>query len=150
DHMAPTGRAAGVRCAESSAGLVPAPDATSGICRRQLPGGTNPRLITVYQCDGGATWRTGAAGCRLWAALLNALYRVRSTAAGFWPSAVNVPMRPSTTVAATAPAAAASNGPGGQAKGRFIILTITKAAAAEPAAIPNIAVARPSARYSSA
>src|SRR5262249_38921103 len=70
--------------------------------------------------------------------------------AGSGPSAVNVPMSPSSTVAATAPAAAASNGPGGQTKDRFMILTITKAAAAEPAAIPNIAVARPSARYSSA
>ena len=41
-------------------------------------------------------------------------YRLRSTDAGFWPSAVKVPTSPSSTVAAMAPAAAANRGPGSQ------------------------------------
>src|SRR6476620_1464956 len=77
-------------------------------------------------------------------------YRLRSTDAGFWPSAVNVPTSPSSTVAAMAPAAAASKGPGSQTKDRFMTLVMIKAAAADPAATPNSAVAAPSARYSSA
>ena len=57
-------------------------------------------------------------------------YRLRSTDAGFWPSAVKVPTSPSSTVAAMAPAAAASNGPGSQTNDRFMTLVMIKAAAA--------------------
>ena len=41
-------------------------------------------------------------------------------------------------------------GPGSQKNGRFITWVMTSAAATDPAATPNMAVASPSAKYSSA
>ena len=76
--------------------------------------------------------------------------RLRSTGAGFWPSAVKVPTSPSATVAATAAGGGDQAGPGSQVNDRFMTLVMTKAAAADPAATPNRAVASPSPRYSSA
>src|SRR5262245_44789137 len=53
-----TGRAAGVRCAESSAGTVPTPDAARGICLGWLPAPILYKL-KLQQCNGVMT-RLGA------------------------------------------------------------------------------------------
>src|SRR6478672_10773810 len=148
---APYRQAAGVRCAESSAGRVPAPDATDGICWRQAAARHRPGRLHSSNLSATACWRRGVLSlARGPEPTLGGDYRLRSTDAGFWPSAVKVPTSPSSTVAAMAPAAAASKGPGSQTKDRFMTLVMIKAAAAEPAATPNSAVATPSARYSSA
>src|SRR4051794_28832215 len=149
----PHRQAAGVRCAESSAGRVPAPDATDGICWRQAAArhrAPADYIVATYRRRhvGGEARRVVA--CARVRTDSPGDYRLRSTDAGFWPSAVKVPTSPSSTVAAMAPAAAASKGPGSQTKDRFMALVMIKAAAAEPAATPNSAVATPSARYSSA
>ena len=82
--------------------------------------------------------------------LRRSAYRLRSTGAGFWPSAEKVPIRPSTTVttarASTTPDGAAGLPDEGQ---RHEPGTISQAAT-EPASTPNTAVAKPSIRYSSA
>src|SRR5262245_45399724 len=155
----PTGTAAGVRCAESSAGLVPTPDAAAGICCRWPSKGLNKlhyRNTTAPEAaaqtrqvvtHGQETLWAKAGAC---ARLRRLGYRFRSTRAGFWPRAVNVPIRPSATITTTAPLAAAISEPGNQTNERFIALTIIRAAAAEPAATPKTAVPTPRTRYSSA
>src|SRR3954462_12765729 len=62
---APYRQAAGVRCAESSAGRVPAPDATDGICWRQAAARHRPGRLHSSNLSATAWWRRGAACCRL-------------------------------------------------------------------------------------
>ena len=76
--------------------------------------------------------------------------QMRSTGAGFWPSAENVPIRPNAMVNAARRSVAASAGRGSQMNDRFITSVMTSQAASEPAATPTIAVASPISRYSSA
>jgi hypothetical protein len=85
---------------------------------------------------------------RLFASAGHTHHKLRKTGAGFWLRAEKVPINPSPTVMTSAPADAAVAGPGSQVKVNSMTRVTTNQAAAEPAAIPNMAVASPRMRYS--